>query len=41
MQYTFFASFAVMIKYNTHISLSENDVNVRNRLISLKTILKV
>lgn len=35
-----FASFAVMIKYNTHISLSENDVNVRNRLISLKNYFK-
>lgn len=29
-----------MIKYNTHISLSENDIIIRDRLLSLKKYFK-
>ena len=35
-----FSSFTIMLKYNLHISLSENDVDTRNRLISLKNYFK-
>ncbi len=31
-----FTTLTIMIKYNTHISLSENDIIIRNRLVSLK-----
>lgn len=35
-----FTMFTIMIKYNTHISLSEDDVVIRDRLISLKNYFK-
>ena len=34
------ALLAIMIKYNNHFSLSENDIIIRNKLISLKNYLK-